>query len=198
MEIPVVFLGGQYNHLIVRALKELGVSSRMIMPKVPLKELGGVDGLVMGGGPFSVNDGMERFGNLPEIVEKAEFPVLGICLSHQLIGKLMGGEVVKGTKPEYGKTVVRVLEEDGILKGVGREFVAWASHNDEVRRTGRERFEVLAESDCCGVEALRARGRPVFGVQFHVEVADTPRGMDILRNFVGICKVRKEQADNGL
>jgi len=193
MDIPVVFMGGQYNHLIVRALKELGVSSRLVMPRVTLEELGGADGLVMGGGPFSVNDGMERFGNLPEIVEKAGFPVLGICLTHQLIGKLLGGEVVKGTKPEYGKTVVRVIQEDEILRGVGREFVAWASHNDEVRRTGQERFEVLAESDCCGIEALRARGRPVFGVQFHVEVAETPRGIDILRNFVEICRSRRQQ-----
>ncbi|MEM2126177.1 MAG: GMP synthase subunit A [Candidatus Methanosuratincola sp.] len=188
MEIPVVFLGGQYNHLIVRALKELGVSSRLVMPRITLEELKDVDGLVMGGGPFSVNDGMERFGSLPEIVEKAEFPILGICLSHQLIGKLLGGEVVKGTKPEYGKTVIRVLDEDEILSGIGREFVAWASHNDEVKRSGRESFDVLAESDCCGVEALRARGKPVYGVQFHVEVAETPKGKDVLKNFIGICK----------
>lgn len=188
MEIPVVFLGGQYNHLIVRALKELGVSSRLVMPGVDPGGLKGIGGLVMGGGPFSVNDGLGRFGRLPEIVERAEFPILGICLSHQLIGKLLGGEVVKGTRPEYGKTVVRVLEEDEILAGVGREFVAWASHNDEVRRTGRESFDVLAESDFCGVEALKARGKPVYGVQFHVEVADTHVGLDILRNFIKLCR----------
>jgi GMP synthase (glutamine-hydrolysing) len=188
MEIPVVFLGGQYNHLIVRALKELGVSSRLVMPNVGLDGLKGADGLVMGGGPYSVNDGMARFGSLPEIVERAPFPVLGICLSHQLIGKLLGGEVVKGRKPEYGRTVIRVLEEDEILAGVGREFVAWASHNDEVRRTGNERFSVLAESDYCGVEALRAEGREVYGVQFHPEVAETPVGKQILKNFAGICK----------
>ncbi|MEN3051828.1 MAG: GMP synthase subunit A [Candidatus Methanosuratincola petrocarbonis] len=188
MEIPVVFLGGQYNHLIVRALKELGVSSRLVMPRVTIEDLRGADGLVMGGGPYSVNDGMGRFGGLPEIVERAEFPVLGICLSHQLIGKLLGGEVVKGRKPEYGRTVIRVLEEDEILSGVGKEFTAWASHNDEVRRTGNERFSVLADSEYCGVEALRAHGRPLYGVQFHPEVAETPKGKDVLRNFIGICR----------
>ncbi len=188
MEIPVVFLGGQYNHLIVRALKELGVSSRLVMPRITLEDLRGADGLVMGGGPYSVNDGMGRFGALPEIVERAPFPVLGICLSHQLIGKLLGGEVVKGRKPEYGRTVIRVLDEDEILAGLGKEFAAWASHNDEVRRTGNEKFSVLAESDCCGVEALRAHGRALYGVQFHVEVAETPRGKDVLRNFIRICR----------
>lgn len=188
MEIPVVFLGGQYNHLIVRALKELGVSSRLVTPRLSLEDLKGADGLVMGGGPFSVNDGMERFGGLPGIIERADFPILGICLSHQLIGKLLGGEVVKGTRPEYGKTTVRVIDEDYILAGVGKEFVAWASHNDEVRRSGRERFDVLAESDCCGVEALKARGREVYGVQFHIEVNETPKGIDILRNFTRVCR----------
>ncbi|MCQ5362014.1 MAG: GMP synthase, partial [Candidatus Methanomethylicia archaeon] len=75
MQIPVVFLGGQYNHLIVRALKELGVESWMIRPNVKLEDLQ-VDGLVMGGGPHSVNDGLERFGNLPQIIERGWFPML--------------------------------------------------------------------------------------------------------------------------
>lgn len=186
MYIPVEFMGGQYNHLIVRALKELGISSKLIMPATPLEDLQ-VDGLIMGGGPRSVNDGLGQFGKAPEVIEMCTFPLLGICLSHQLIGKVLGGEVVKGKKPEYGKTTVRILDPDDILLGVGREFVAWASHNDEVRK-GNGSFKVLADSDYCGVEALKHEGRPVYGVQFHVEVADTPRGKDILRNFIGLCK----------
>jgi len=180
-------MGGQYNHLIVRALKELGVNSKLIMPTVTLESLKEADGLVMGGGPHSVYDGMDKFGCAPEIIEKAEFPVLGICLSHQLIGKLLGGDVVKGKKPEYGKTTVEVIEPDDILQGVGREFVAWASHNDEVKKDGG-RFVVLARSEYCEVEALKDEKRPVYGVQFHVEVADTPKGMTVLRNFVNMCK----------
>ena len=187
MYIPVIFMGGQYNHLIVRALKELGVSSRLVMPNTTLEMLKGVDGLVMGGGPHSVYDGMERFGNTPEIIKRAEFPILGICLSHQLIGELLGGKVVKGRKPEYGKTTIKVVEPDDILYGVGEEFVAWASHNDEVKKDGG-RFRVLAKSEYCEVEALKEERRPVYGVQFHVEVADTPKGMTILRNFVNVCK----------
>ncbi len=186
MQIPVVFLGGQYNHLIVRALRELGVESWMVLPKVTLEELD-VDGLVMGGGPHSVNDGLERFGNLPSIIEEGWFPMLGICLSHQLIGKILGGRVVKGRKPEYGKTVIRVLEADDIFQGVGKEFVAWASHNDEVKVDGGK-FKILAKSCCCDVEALKHTDRQIYGVQFHVEVADTPRGKDILKNFVNLCR----------
>jgi len=186
MRIPVVFLGGQYNHLIVRALKEIGVESWMVTPNVRLEELE-VDGLVMGGGPHSVNDGLERFGNLPEIIERGWFPMLGICLSHQLIGLLLGGRVVKGRKPEYGKTIIRVLDADEIFQGIGDEFVAWASHNDEVKPDGG-RFRILARSDCCDVEALKHESRQIYGVQFHVEVAETPKGKEILNNFVRICK----------
>jgi GMP synthase (glutamine-hydrolysing) len=187
MYIPVVFMGGQYNHLIVRALKELGVDSRLIMPNTRLTALKGVDGLVMGGGPHSVYDGMDKFRSASEIIEGAGFPILGICLSHQLIGKLLGGDVVKGRKPEYGKTVIEVIEPDDILQGVGEEFVAWASHNDEVRKDGG-RFSVLARSEYCEVEALKGDGRPIYGVQFHIEVSDTPKGKTILRNFINLCR----------
>ena len=186
MNIPVVFMGGQYNHLIVRALKELGVESKLIPSSTPPEVLK-VDGLVMGGGPRSVSDGLDKFGRMPEVIRECTFPLLGICLSHQLIGKIMGGEVVKGRLPEYGKTVVRVIYEDEILRGVGPEFTAWASHNDEVRK-GHGKFSVLADSEYCGVEALKVDGRAVYGVQFHVEVADTPKGKQILRNFISLCK----------
>ena len=186
MYIPVVFMGGQYNHLIVRALKELGVSSKLILPSTPLEELH-VDGLVMGGGPRSVNDGLEQFGKAPEIIEKCTFPLLGICLSHQLIGKIMGGEVAKGKKPEYGKTLIRVIEPDDILLGIDGEFVAWASHNDEVRRNFGS-FSILADSEHCEVEALKVYDRPIYGVQFHLEVMHTPKGKDILNNFITVCK----------
>jgi len=187
LRINVVFMGGQYNHLIARALREIGAESKIVFPTSPIGSLMDVDGLVMGGGPHSVYDGMERFGNAPEVIAKAQFPLLGICLSHQLIGKVLGGDVVKGKKPEYGKTVVEVLEEDDILKGVGRELVTWASHNDEVR-VGEGKFIVLAKSEYCDGEALKDMKRQVYGVQFHVEVAETPKGKDILRNFAGLCK----------
>jgi GMP synthase (glutamine-hydrolysing) len=187
MYVPVLFMGGQYNHLIVRALRELGVSSRLVMPNTTLDDLKGIDGLVMGGGPHSVRDGMDRFGNAPAIVERAQFPILGICLSHQLMGRLLGGEVVRGRKPEYGRTKIVVIEPDEILQGMGREFTAWASHSDEVRRDGG-RFKVLARSKYCDVEALKDDRRPIYGVQFHVEVADTPKGKTILRNFLNLCR----------
>jgi len=179
-------MGGQYNHLIVRALKELGVSSKLIPPSTPLEELK-VDGLIMGGGPCSVNDGLDKLGRTPEIIERCAFPLLGICLSHQLIGKVIGGEIVKGRQPEYGRTLVKVLERDDIFLGIDREFVAWASHNDEVRKNGG-RFKILANSEYCDVEALKVDGRPIYGLQFHVEVADTPSGKDILKNFTKLCK----------
>lgn len=186
MYIPVVFMGGQYNHLIVRALKELGVYSKLLPPSTPLEALN-VDGLIMGGGPHSVNDGLEKLGRTPEIIEKSSFPLLGICLSHQLIGKMMGGKVVKGKHPEYGRTIIKVIDPDDIFIGIDREFVAWASHNDEVRKNGGS-FKILADSEYCHVEALKVEKRSIYGTQFHVEVAETLIGKKILSNFVALCK----------
>ena len=96
--------------------------------------------------------------------------------------------MVKGAKPEYGKIIVHVIDEDDILKGLSLSFEAWASHNDEVVATGKEQFKVLAYSDSCTIEALKALNKPIYGVQFHVEVADTPRGKEILQNFIEVCR----------
>lgn len=187
-------MGGQYNHLIVRALKELGVESWLVMPTVGIEELKarGVDGLVMGGGPHSVYDGLDKLGKAPEIVQKADFPVLGICLSHQLIGHMLGGEVVKGKRPEYGHTAIEVMRTDGIFEGVPERFTAWASHNDEVRWREGADFEVLAKSDLCEIEAIKSRTRQVYGVQFHIEVSQTENGKKILENFKLLCQLHKK------
>lgn len=190
MKIPVYFMGGQYNHLIVRALKELGVESRLVMPTVGLEELKaqGIDGLVMGGGPHSVYDGLEKLGKAPEIVEKADFPVLGICLSHQLIGHMLGGEVVKGKRPEYGRTTINIIDSDDLFQGIPRRFNAWASHNDEIRWRGGANFDVLADSDLCKIEAIKCKWQKIYGIQFHIEVSQTEYGKKILENFKATCK----------
>jgi GMP synthase (glutamine-hydrolysing) len=158
----------------------------LIPPSTPIEELN-VDGLIMGGGPHSVNDGLDKLGKAPEIIQRCTFPLLGICLSHQLIGKMMGGIVVRGKQPEYGKTIIRVIDPDDILLGIDSEFVAWASHNDEVQKNSGD-FTILADSEYCQVEALKVCGKPIYGVQFHLEVAHTPKGKEILNNFITLCK----------
>jgi GMP synthase (glutamine-hydrolysing) len=161
--IPVVYVKGQYNHLIVRNLKELGVNSKLLPPSVPLEQLESMkaDALVMGGGPQSVRS------------------------LDQLLATAFGGVTEAARKPEFGPVEISVLDEGRILTGLGPSFTAWESHNDEVVKTPQG-FQIIARSSNCSVEAMRHETRNVFGVQFHPEVSHTQKGVDLFKNFLHI------------
>ena len=181
MRVAVVFFGGQYNRLILRRLLELGVDAYSIDPDVPADELN-ADALVLGGGPQSVPSDLPRLGRAPEYVT-AGIPVLGICLSHQLIAHVLGGRVGPSRFPEFGEVLVEVTSDSALFDGVPKRFWAWESHNDEVLEPPRE-AAVTASSESCRVQALEVPGRLIFGVQFHPEVTHTEHGTRILENFV--------------
>jgi len=187
--IPVADVGGQYNHLITRALTELGVESKLVPMFVTAKQLEEmhVDGFVTGGGPQRIGSEMEDLGNLPTVLKQLRIPILGICVTHQLLAAVFGGKAGSSKFPEYGPVRVFVDEEDEILKGFGSSFTAWESHNDEVLILPKN-FKNLAHSERCNVQAMRHINRPIFGVQFHPEVVHTEKGHLIFKNFVEICK----------
>ncbi len=165
--IPVVYVKGQYNHLIARRLRELGVDSRLMPASTPLEkfETMGADALVMGGGPQSVRsidaltDELRDASNLTNLAKK----------------------------PEFGPVEVSVSDEDTILSGLKPSFTAWESHNDEIV-TAPPEFKVLASSDNCAVQAMRHEKMDVFGVQFHPEVYHTQKGVDVFKNFLKIVR----------
>lgn len=189
MFIPVVDVGGQYNHLITRALIELNVRSKLIPMSITSKDLGNMkaDGLVMGGGPQRIGYEIEKLGNLPNLIEVVKIPILGLCLTHQLIAVVFGGKAGKAEHPEYGPVKVFVDEKDEILKGFGNSFWAWETHNDEITDLPDE-FVILAHSEKCKIQVMRYKTIPIFGVQFHPEVVQTENGFLIFRNFVDVCK----------
>lgn len=180
MRILVVNNYGQFNHLIRRAIREK-VDSDMISNQTPPEEID-ADGLILGGGPT-----LDRAGRGAEYLQKLDIPILGICLGMQLMGTTFGGVVVPGSIGGYAKVQVQVISEDEILKGLPASFTTWASHMDQVSVLP-EGFEVLARSDVCEIEAMRHRTRPLFGVQWHPEVAHTEHGAELLDNFIRICK----------
>src|SRR5436853_2130081 len=193
--IPVVYVKGQYNHLIVRNLKELGVYSKLLPPSVPPDELQSIDpdGLVMGGGPQSVRSPNELTGELADaarLIRQVKLPMLCICVTHQLLATAFGGVTEAARKPEFGPVEISVIEEGRILEGLGPSFTAWESHNDEVVKvpTG---FRVIARSSNCAVEAIRHEDRDIFGVQFHPEVSHTAKGVDLFKNFLHIVEDHK-------
>jgi GMP synthase (glutamine-hydrolysing) len=110
-------------------------------------------------------------------------PILGICYGMQLIAQISGGDVLPG-KREYGRAEIRVVETGDLFDGFepNESVTVWASHGDHVNEPPPG-FEVLASTRDLPVAAFRKRAEPIFGVQFHPEVAHTPRGDEILSNF---------------
>jgi GMP synthase (glutamine-hydrolysing) len=193
--IPVVYVKGQYNHLIVRNLKELGVESKLLPPSVPLEQLEAMrpDALVMGGGPQSVRSPDQLTGELADaarLIRQVKLPMLCICVTHQLLATAFGGVTEAARKPEFGPVDISVIDDGQILEGLGPSFTAWESHNDEVVRPP-EGFQVIAKSSNCAVEAMRHESRDIFGVQFHPEVSHTTKGVDLFKNFLQV--VQKHQ-----
>lgn len=178
--IAVIDNGGQFTHLEGRALRELGVENEVIDNETPVDEvLAEADGVVLSGGPSR-----EEAGNSAAYLER-DVPVLGICLGHQIIADHFGGEVGSGEYGGYADVEVEVLDDTGLLAGLGDGVSAWASHADEVKAVP-DGFVRTAKSDVCGVEAMRHETRPVYGVQWHPEVSHTEGGDRVFENFVGI------------
>lgn len=187
MKTAVIYFGGQYNHLIVKDLKYLGVNAVPITPDKPVDVLKDFDCIIFGGGPYSVITELDKMGNSPEYVLKTSQPKLGICLGHQLIAKVLGGEVVKAQKPEYGLVKVSIHDEDTILRGLAPVINAWESHSDEVV-SPPPGFRVLANSENAKVQAMVNSDNTIFGVQFHPEVKHTEKGIEVFKNFIQACK----------
>jgi len=138
-------------------------------------------GILVGGSAASVRTPLEWFAPLEHLIRDAErraTPTLGVCFGHQIVAEvLLGpGAVRSSATPEIGWQEVGVLSEDAILAGFSPRFTTFTSHFDEVA-PGLDGLVVLASSERCAVQAYRIEGRPIWGVQFHVEMdaAETER-----------------------
>ncbi len=191
--IIVLDFGSQYNQLIVRRVRELGVYSELLPHDTVLKDLpdfDNVSGIILSGGPKSVYDA-DAF-----LVDKSLFdlniPILGICYGMQLMVHTLGGRVLPSATKEYGKKTVKIIQNDPLLEGIFNPTTVWMSHGDEVIDLG-ENFQALAYSDEGTISIIRHHSLKLYGVQFHPEVQHTIQGMFFLNNFVkNICKIQQE------
>jgi GMP synthase (glutamine-hydrolysing) len=187
--ILVVDNGGQWTHREWRTLRDLNVDAAIIPNTTPYQRImeEGVDGLVLSGGAPRIGlDG--DLGNCNEYLEKASFPILGICAGHQYMARYYGGLVKPSKTPEYGKVELLVVEPDSpLFKGVPSRSIVWESHNDEVVVLPDD-FMLLAESVNCKVQAMQHKTRPLYGLQFHPEVEHTEYGEVIFKNFIEMCR----------
>ena len=188
VKIFVIDNGGQWTHREWRTLRDLNVETKIVPNTPDFKEIYNeeIDGLVLSGG--SPRIGLtDHLGNCGDYLEKANFPILGICAGHQFMARFFGGKVEPSKIPEFGKIELSLLKENDFFKGVPKKSIVWESHNDEVTDLP-DVFELLAESENCKIQAMRHIKKPFYGLQFHPEVEHTVYGEKIFSNFISMCK----------
>jgi len=183
--VLILDFGSQYTQLIARRIRELAVYSEIHPFSLPLEEIRRrkPTAIVLSGGPSSVYD-PEAPSVSPELFSLG-IPILGICYGAQLVAKLLGGKVLATDRREYGRAHVTVKRDDGLFHGfhAGEEIGVWASHGDRVESLPHG-FTLIGETPNAPAAAFVDEARKIHCVQFHPEVAHTPRGEEILANFV--------------
>ena len=183
--ILIVDLGAQYTQLIARRVREAHVYCEIHPPTHDLAwiEAFAPTGIILSGGPSSVYD--RDAPTADKGLLDLGVPVLGICYGMQLLAQLAGGDVRPSGEREYGRAEIEVLIGEGLFEGfaAGSRTPVWMSHGDRVDAPPAG-WEVLARSGNTPVAAFRHGSRPLYGVQFHPEVAHTRRGAEILQNFL--------------
>jgi len=179
--IAILDFGSQYSRLIARRIREQNVYCEIIDPNAPREAVEGLDlrGIILSGGPSSVYE--EGAPLAPGWVFDLGVPVLGICYGMQLIAHQLGGEVAPAAEREYGFSVIHRNDSSALLDGLEDEMPVWMSHADRID-TLPPGFRAVAYSENSPIAAM-ANDAGIYGIQFHPEVAHTPQGTEILRNF---------------
>ncbi len=184
-KIIILDFGSQYTQLIARRVREHHVYCQILPFYAPLKEIKAAkpQGLILSGGPYSV------YGqDAPHVSDKLfelDIPILGICYGMQLLAHAFGGEVVGSKKREYGHAQLSLTDTHDFFYGFDTDesLTAWMSHGDRITKIPKQ-FISIAHSGNSPVAAMRHVARPLYGVQFHPEVAHTPQGSKIIKNFL--------------
>lgn len=190
--ILVLDFGSQYTQLIARRIRQIGNYSEILPFSVSLEEIQSRSprGIILSGGPANVyKEGAPRISR--EILNWG-IPVLGICYGEQLLATLFGGEVSCAERGEYGPSKFTVLVPDPLFNKVKRQSIVWMSHRDRVKKLPPD-FKTIGTTHNSPYAAIRHKTLPIYGLQFHPEVAHSEEGLKILRNFVRrICKTKPD------
>jgi GMP synthase (glutamine-hydrolysing) len=181
--VVVLDFGSQFAQLIARRVRELNVYSELLPHDTPWSEIERrrPKAIILSGGPNSVYD---TDAPKPDpAIWRGDIPVLGICYGAQLMALELGGDVLPATKREYGPANVTITEGGGLFAGLDRDQPVWMSHGDSITRLP-DGFRATAQTDSSPFAGLIDPSRNLYGIQFHPEVVHTPRGRDVLRNFV--------------
>jgi len=190
--VLILDFGSQYTQLIARRVRELRVYCEIVPYDITLDEIHSINpkGIILSGGPSSV---YEKGAPLPDPgIFNLGIPILGICYGLQILGHLLGGRVSKSEHREYGYARFVVDDDIDLFRDLSPDLEVWMSHGDRIDQMP-ENFVRLGHTQNSHIAAVCDRGRKIFGIQFHPEVVHTPRGRDVLNNFLFlICKCRGE------
>lgn len=181
--ILILDFGSQYTQLIARRVRENHVYSQIAPYNITAKAISEIapSGLILSGGPASV---YERPSPLPDKdIFKMGIPILGICYGVQVIAHLLGGKVKIASEREYGKTELFVDDNSDLFYRLPGNLTCWMSHGDQITKLPVG-FKTIAHTLNTNQAAISDKRRKIYGVQFHPEVVHTPKGSEILGNFI--------------
>lgn len=188
-QVAILDFGSQYSHLIARRVREMNVYCELYSCLVSIEELAphNLTAIILSGGPNSVyEEGAPHVSQaIWDMIKEREIPILGICYGMQELAHVFGGKVAPGQEREYGKAMVK--RNDGcdsrLFEGLPDEFQMWMSHGDKLHKVP-DGFKKVAGTSNADFVAIENESSKMWGLQFHPEVTHSPRGNDILKNFV--------------
>ena len=181
--VAVVDNGGQWTHRESRVLNYLGCRAEIVSNVTPISELERFRALVLSGGAPRIETDSEALGLISEYIDAKKWPILGICVGHQYMAEHFGGKAGPAEVPEFGSSVLSLIDEGWILSGFPKEFNVWESHNDEVYEMPSG-FKLMASSDACLIQVIQHENLPYAGVQYHPEVEESEFGSEMFQNFL--------------
>jgi GMP synthase (glutamine-hydrolysing) len=189
--VLILDFGSQYTQLIARRLRELQVYSEILPPHTKPEALRrrAPKGIVLSGGPDSVFDKGAPRCELG--VFELGVPVLGVCYGMQLMSYLLGGEVKRSGRREYGQANLEPANGAAVLKGLPPRLRVWMSHGDDIRRAPPG-FAGVASTETNPIAAMQDPARRLYAILFHPEVAHTEHGATVLANFLDLCGCRRD------
>ena len=195
-KIVVIDFGSQYNQLIARRIREMGVYSELRGHDIDIEELKdeSVKGIVFSGGPNSVYE--DNSFTISEEVFKLGKPILGICYGMQLMAHILGGHVKSCDSSEYGGQELEVVADSLMFDELPVKQIVWMSHGDQVDKLP-DGFEVVANSINCPIAAMQNVDKKFYALQFHPEVRNSVHGNEIIEKFVfNVCKANDNWSIN--
>jgi GMP synthase (glutamine-hydrolysing) len=189
--ILIIDFGSQYNQLIARRVRENRVFCQVEPPAIKLDAIEKLnpDGIILSGGPSSI---YEKYSpRIDSAIFNLGIPILGICYGLHYMVDSLGGTVKGSTKREYGFAELTIKSKDHLFRDFEERTTCWMSHGDSIQKLPRG-FKITASTSSTKAAAVAHASKKLFGVQFHPEVAHTPRGKKMLRRFLfDICGCKR-------